>query len=248
MTLALTRLSFHPVFLSVCSAWRMTFVMRVRRGVICGSIFCNAFQVESAAALTGLLSALCHLPAPSPSKRGCCLFSFPFPSFPHAPLTHRTNYSHSLAPLSFHHRRLHPLKMFANSLPFITALLPLLALTTQRPPPTPISRLIFATSGSFTTAATLRTNIPMSAGLSSLPGQTPATQMPRSSSRRASRSAAKPVELAVPRTPRLQTMMLLLPRLCPLLHTPSLHLLALPGLMTPLLPLMLLPPLPSRPL
>lgn len=81
MTLALTRLSFHPVFLSVCSAWRMTFVMRVRRGVICGSIFCNAFQVESAAALTGLLSALCHLPAPSPSKRGCCLFSFPFPSF-----------------------------------------------------------------------------------------------------------------------------------------------------------------------
>lgn len=35
----------------------VTFVMAIRRGVVCGRIFSNAFQVESPAARAGLLSA-----------------------------------------------------------------------------------------------------------------------------------------------------------------------------------------------
>lgn len=183
------------------------------------------------------------------SKRGCCLFSFSSPSFSsHVPLTHRTNYSHSLAPLSFHHRRFHPLKCSPTPSPSSPPSSPSSHSRPMRPPPTPTSPPTSATSGSCTIAATLNTDIPMSPGLSSPPGQMPAMQTPKSSSRRASRSAARPAALVVPHTPHLLHTTLLPPRLCRLLLTSSPHLPALPGLTTPPLPLTRLPPLPSRPL
>lgn len=104
------------------------------------------------------------------SKRGCCLFSFSSPSFSsHVPLTHRTNYSHSLAPLSFHHRRFHPLKCSPTPSPSSPPSSPSSHSRPTRPPPTPTSPPTSATSGSCTIAATLNTDIPMSPGLSSPP-------------------------------------------------------------------------------
>lgn len=179
------------------------------------------------------------------------LFSFLFLFslfFPHVPLTRRTNYSHSLAPLSFHHRRLHPLKCSPTPSPSSPPSSPSSHSQPRRPPPTPTSPPTSATSGSCTIAAALSTAIPMPPGLSSRRGQMPAMQTPKSSSRRASRSAAKPAGLVVPHTPHLLHTTLLPRRLCRLLLTSSPHLPALPGLMTPLLPLTLLPPRPSRPL
>lgn len=168
--------------------------------------------------------------------------------FPHGPPTHRTNYSHSLAPLSFRHRRFHPLKCSPTPSPSSPPSSPSSHSQPRRPPPTPTSPPTSATSESCTTAATLSTNIRMSPGLSSRQGQMPAMQTPKSSSRRASRSAAKPAGLAVPHTPHLLHTTLLPPRLCRLLLTSSPHLPAPPGLMTPLLPPTMPPPLPSRPL
>lgn len=186
---------------------------------------------------------------PSPSKRGSCLFSFSSPSFYARPAYSRTNYSHSLAPLSFHHRRFHPLKCSPTPSPSSPPSSPSSRSRPRRPPPTPTSPPTSATSGSCTIAATLSTNIPMSPKRSSRPGQMPAMQTPKSSSRRASRSAAKPAGLAVPHTPHLlHTTTWLPPRLCRLLLTSSPHRPAPPGLTTRLLPLTLLPPLPSRPL
>lgn len=52
-----------------CIASPVTFVMEVRRGVVCGRIFTNAFQVESAAARAGLLSAPVLCPPITIKKR-----------------------------------------------------------------------------------------------------------------------------------------------------------------------------------